>query len=58
MAFERTPTAPVNKIISKGTCVEFTRKPSEAKDSYRTAAAPKEWWVVNEDGTARLEAKV
>ncbi len=57
MSNEKKSYGPVNKIVTKGVCVEFTRKPSEAKEAYRDAAAPKEWWVLNEDGSARLEER-
>lgn len=47
----------VNKILSKGTCVEFTRSVSEAASAFKDASTPKEWWVLSPDGTAFLQNK-
>ncbi len=47
----------VNKILSKGTCVEFTRSVSEAASAFKDASIPKEWWVLRGDGTAILQNK-
>lgn len=45
----------VNKILSKGTCVEFTRSVSEAASAFKDASTPKEWWVLRGDGSAVLQ---
>lgn len=45
----------INKILSKGTCVEFTRSISDAATAFKDASAPKEWWLVRADGSAVLQ---
>ena len=45
----------INKILSKGTCVEFTRSVTEAAAAFKDASFPKEWWVLRGDGSAVLQ---
>ena len=47
----------INKILSKGTCVEYTRSVTEAAAAFKDASIPKEWWLVRADGSAILQNK-
>ena len=57
MSNKEAKTYGINKIMSKGTCIEWTRSVREAAEVYKDAASPKEWWVVRGDGSATLHNK-
>ena len=47
----------MNKILIKGTCIEYTRSVAEAASVFKEATSPKEWWVVRGDGSVVLQKR-
>lgn len=49
-------TKTFNKIVTKGVTVEWLpeRKMKDAQEAFNESVSPKQWWIVSEDGSAKL----